>query len=58
MALRCRAETVAPMAAAQQGGTGETRMEDASIFIAEILLSFAPNPELYPLSGFDLLTVL
>jgi hypothetical protein len=26
---------------------------DASIFIAEILLPFSPNPELYPLLGFD-----
>jgi hypothetical protein len=28
---------------------GEAGMEDASIFIAEILLPFSPNPELYPL---------
>ncbi len=28
-------------------------MEDASTFIAENLLSFSPNPELYLLSGFD-----
>jgi hypothetical protein len=28
-------------------------MEDASIFIAELLLLFSAIPELYPLSGFD-----
>ena len=28
-------------------------MEDASTFIAENLLPFSPNPELYLLSGFD-----
>jgi hypothetical protein len=28
-------------------------MEDSSKFIAEILLPFSPNPELYPLLGFD-----
>ena len=33
--------------------TGEAWMEDASIFIAEVLLPFSPIPELYPLSGFD-----
>ena len=35
------------------GDAGGAEMEDASTFIAENLLSFTPNPELYLLSGFD-----
>jgi hypothetical protein len=36
----------------RSGDAGGAEMEDAS-FIAENLLSFSPNPELYLLSGFD-----
>jgi hypothetical protein len=37
----------------RSGDAGGAEMEDASTFIAENLLSFSPNPELYLLSGFD-----
>jgi hypothetical protein len=39
--------------AMSSGDAGGAEMEDASTFIAENLLSFSPNPELYLLSGFD-----